>query len=151
MNPFNPFVMNPPLGMSGSLMNQNSFMGMNPITPPGMCPYATMPSFMNENSLYESKIKNLEEELRQKNEENRNLKQRLINNGTININQNYNSMNTITSNRNITPKKSSRPYSGSKVTYNDKPKKIEVICYGKVVYNNRKDEDDDDDDEDDDY
>ena len=150
MNPFNPFVMNPPLGMSGSLMNQNSFMGMNPITPPGMCPYA-MPSFMNENSLYESKIKNLEEELRQKNEENRNLKQRLINNGTINYNLNNNSMNSITSNRNITPKKSSRPYSGSKATYNDKPKKIEVICYGKVVYNNRKDEDNDDDDDDDYY
>ena len=151
MNPFNPFVMNPPLGMSGSLMNQNSFMGMNPITPQGMCPYA-MPSFMNENSLYESKIKNLEEELRQKNEENRNLKQRLINNGTININQNYNSMNTITSNRNTTPKKCSRPYREPKVTYNDKPKNIEVIYYGKVVYNNRKDEDDDDDDdEDDDY
>ena len=150
MNTFNPFVMNPPIGMSGNLMNPNSFMGMNPITPQGMCPCA-MPSYMNENSLYESKINYLEEQLRQKNEENRNLKQRLINNGTINYNLNNNSMNSITSNRNITPKKSSRPYSGSKVTYNDKPKKIEVICYGKVVYNNRKDEDNDDDDDDDDY
>ena len=150
MNTFNPFVMNPPIGMSGNLMNPNSFMGMNPITPQGMCPYA-MPSSMNDNSFYESKINYLEEQLRQKNEENRNLKQRLINNGTININQNCNSMNTITSNRNITTKKSSRPYSDYKVTYNDKPKKIEVIYYGKVVYNNRKDEDNDDDDDDDDY
>ena len=149
MNTFNPFVMNPPIGMSGNLMNPNSFMGMNPITPQGMCPCA-MPFIVNDNSLYESKIKYLEEELRQKNEENRNLKQRLINNGTINIYPKCNSMNTTTSNRNITPKKSSSPYRDSKVTYNDKPKKIEVI-YGKVIYNNRKDEDNDDDDDDDDY
>ena len=115
-----PFGMNP-LAMSGIGMYPQSFMGMsntgmNPLTPIGMCPM--MPSFIKE-TFYESKIKDLEEQLRQKNDENRNLKQRLINNGTININQNYNSMYPTITNRNITPNIDSKPYGEPKFTYND--------------------------------
>ena len=73
-------------------MNSMTPFGMNSMTPMGMNPLTINPILlmgmgmsndMNNKFFYENKIKDLEEQLRQKDEENNNLKRRVTNDGII--------------------------------------------------------------------
>ena len=89
-------------GPSPFEMNPMLMCGINPMTSMGMSPTMSMNPMliqsgmsMAKDAFYENKIRNLEEELNQKNEENKLLKDRLNNSGVINVQHNYSSMNPI--------------------------------------------------------